>query len=1018
MAPKEACIFLSTELCTKRVLLISGLIGMSASLACAADPVSQPMNNPAAKKAEFAQDYGKFPLSFEPNQGQADTSVGFLSRGDGYSLFLTDSSAVLALTRRDASNAKSGTSIGNRFKLAPANDARKTDIVRMQLAGANRATRVAGTDPLPGTANYFIGNDPAKWHRGVPTYGKVEYGSVYPGIDLVYYGNQRQLEYDFVVAPGADPKPIRLQFVGAKRVDLTAEGNLTVAAAHGEIAFHKPVVYQVKDGERIPIDGRFDMLANDTIGFALGRYDHSKPLVIDPVLSYSTYLGGSLADGAYGIAADSSGNAYVVGVTFSTNFPVTTGAFQTANNEPANFECIFVSKLNPAGTALVYSTYLGGSGNPGDHPIYGDTGQAIAVDSSGDAYVTGNAQSTNFPVTTGAFQTVNKTTLADTQNAFVTKLNPTGTALVYSTYLGGSQFGARGTGIAVDSLGDAYVTGSAASTDFPITNGAFQSTNNAAAAAGPQTVANNVFVSKLNPTGTALLYSTFLGGTINDYGAGIAVDHLGDAYVTGQSWSSDFPVAGSPFQPTNNGFANDGFNAFVAKVNPAGTALVYSTFLGGTGIPSQSSNESGAGDSGDAIAVDSSGDAYVTGTAISSNFPTTPGAFQTVNNAAGSVAPIGINTFVTELNPNGSGLLYSTYLGGSTQDEGFGIALDGLGGVYVAGLTSSTNFPVTSGVYQTANAGAQDAFVAKIALSGSGSGPTPTPTPTPTPSGGGGGGGGGSGANGSARLINISTRAMVGTGANILIPGFVISGSGTETLLIRADGPALTGFGVAGALAQPSLSVFDSAGTVVASNTGWGTNTNPSQIASAAATVGAFALASGSADCAVLASLSPGAYTVQVSGVGNSTGVALAEVYEVSTSGTQLANISTRALVGTGANIIIPGFVIAGTGSEELLARADGPALTAFGVGGALAQPSLSVFDSSGNVIASNTGWGTGSNPAQIASAAGSVGAFALTSGSADSALIVNVSAGAYTMQISGVNNSTGVALAEIYEVP
>jgi septal ring-binding cell division protein DamX len=269
-----------------------------------------------------------------------------------------------------------------------------------------------------------------------------------------------------------------------------------------------------------------------------------------------------------------------------------------------------------------------------------------------------------------------------------------------------------------------------------------------------------------------------------------------------------------------------------------------------------------------------------------------------------------------------------------------------------------------------------------------------------------------------ARLINISTRAMVGTGANILIPGFVISGSGTETLLIRADGPALTAFGVGGALAQPSLSVFNSAGTVVASNTGWGTNANPAQISSAATSVGAFALASGSADCAVLASLSPGAYTVQVSGVGNSTGVALAEVYEVSTSGTQLANISTRALVGTGANIIIPGFVIAGTGSEELLARADGPALTAFGVGGALAQPSLSLFNSSGTVIASNTGWGTSSDPSQIASAAGSVGAFALASGSADSALIANVSAGAYTMQISGVNKSTGVALAEIYEVP
>jgi hypothetical protein len=290
--------------------------------------------------------------------------------------------------------------------------------------------------------------------------------------------------------------------------------------------------------------------------------------------------------------------------------------------------------------------------------------------------------------------------------------------------------------------------------------------------------------------------------------------------------------------------------------------------------------------------------------------------------------------------------------------------------------------------------------------------PGPTPTPTPTPTGGGGG------TAGSARLINISTRAEVGTGANILIPGFVISGSGTETLLIRADGPALSSFGVGGVLAQPSLSVFDNSGHVIATNTGWGTNSNPTQIVSAAASVGAFSLTSGSADCALIASLPAGAYTVQVSGVNDTTGVVLAEVYEVSYSGTRLANISTRALVGTGANIIIPGFVIAGTGSEELLARGDGPSLTAFGVAGALAKPSLSVFNNAGTVVASNTGWATGSNPSQIMSAGASVGAFALTTGSADSALIVNLSAGAYTMQLSGVDASTGVALAEVYEIP
>ncbi len=274
------------------------------------------------------------------------------------------------------------------------------------------------------------------------------------------------------------------------------------------------------------------------------------------------------------------------------------------------------------------------------------------------------------------------------------------------------------------------------------------------------------------------------------------------------------------------------------------------------------------------------------------------------------------------------------------------------------------------------------------------------------------------GSNGSSRLINISTRAVVGTGGNILIPGFVIGGSGAETLLIRADGPSLTQFGVGGALAVPSLSVFDSSGTVIATNTGWTTNTNPAQISSVASQVGAFAFAAGSADCALIANLPAGAYTVQVSGVNNTSGVALAEVYEVSSSGTRLINISTRAQVGTGANIIIPGFVISGSGTEQLLVRADGPSLTQFGVGGALAMPSLSVFNSSGTVIASNTVWGTSSNPALIASTAAFVGAFAFTSGSADSAQIVNLPAGAYTIQVSGVSNTTGVALAEVYEVP
>ena len=456
-------------------------------------------------------------------------------------------------------------------------------------------------------------------------------------------------------------------------------------------------------------------------------------------LVYSTYLGGSGAphdtetqfgDVGQGIAVDGSGNAYVTGLTQSTTFPVTTGAYQTVNNStlPGEIFNAFVAKLNATGTKLVYSTYLGGGGE--------DYASAIAVDTLGNAYVTGRSTSGNFPTTAGAFQVINHASTSF-PDAFVAKLNPTGTALVYSTYLGGSGFGASGAAIAVDSSGEAYVTGSAASVDFPVTAGAFQTTNTAAANAGPNNGGYNAFVTKFNATGTALVYSTFLGGATEESGTGIALDGSGNAYVTGQSWSKDFPVAGNAYQAANKAFANDAANAFVTKVNSAGTGLVYSTYLGGSGIPPQASNESGAGDGGNAIAVDALGNAYVTGDAISSNFPTTSGAIQSVNNAAGllqSKGTIGINVFVTELNPTGSALLYSTYLGGSSQDQGVGIALDGAGGVYVAGQTSSMNFPTTAGAFQPANAGGySDAFVAKIALSASGPTPTPTPTPIPTP---------------------------------------------------------------------------------------------------------------------------------------------------------------------------------------------------------------------------------------------------------------------------------------------
>jgi hypothetical protein len=452
-------------------------------------------------------------------------------------------------------------------------------------------------------------------------------------------------------------------------------GDLVLKVGEGEIRWHKPVVYQEKNGTRQEIAAHYAVTDKNRVGFEMAKYDASRPLYIDPLI-YSTYLGGSAADGGYGIAVDRSGHDYVTGFTESTNFAVTPGAFQTTLDGAYD---AFVTKLNPAGSALVYSTYLGGTSY--------DQGIGIAVDSSSNAYLTGFTESTDFPVTPGAFQTTGP-------GPFVTKINPTGSALIYSTYLGGGQD--NGYGIAVDSTGNAYVAGTTFSTNFPTTPGAFQATLNGA---------YNVFVTKLNAAGSALVYSTYLGGSYQDSGFGIAVDSSGKAYVTGFAESADFPVTFGAFQTTCITGESPFSCAFVTKFNPTGSALVYSTFLGGSGLDEENT--------GVGIAVDGSGDAHVAGYTSSTNFPTTPGAFQTTLNGA-------YNAFVTKFNPTGSGLVYSTYLGGSSYDYGIGIAMDGSGDAYVTGYASSTNFPVTPGAFQTTFGGVQDAFVTKFNRRGSG----------------------------------------------------------------------------------------------------------------------------------------------------------------------------------------------------------------------------------------------------------------------------------------------------------
>ena len=646
----------------------------SLSSASQADPNAQ---------ARILDSYGKLPLSFEVNHGQTDVRVKFLSRTSGYTLFLTGDEAVLALSGKTASPDKAKVAgVAHNLHSVPAAP-KAGGVLRMKLRNANPEAKVTGVNELAGTSNYFIGNDPAKWRTNVPTYAKVKYEEIYSGIDLVYYGNQRQLEYDFVVAPGADPSRIKFDVHGAKRIRRDAQGDLVLTMGEGEIRWHKPTVYQEKDGVRQLVAARYAITDKNRVGFAVAEYDSGRALYIDPLI-YSTYLGGSGRDVGFGVAVDSAGNAYVTGVTASTNFPITPGAFQTTSTG----EDAFVTKLNSTGSALVYSTYLGGSGL--------NSGGPIAVDSAGNAYVAGITDSTDFPITPGAFQTVCNQCAGVNWDGFVTKLNPSGSALVYSTYLGGSGVD-QINGIAVDGSGDAYVAGVTSSTNFPTTPGAFQPN-----CAGVCNIDNpDAFVTELNSTGSALVYSTYLGGSGEDSGTGIAVDSAGDAYVNGFTCSTDFPVTPGAFQTTYNSSScvNLGGNAFVTKLNSTGSALVYSTYLGGSGE-----------DSGTGIAVDSAGDAYVTGSTTSTNFPTM-NPLQPANGG-------GYDAFVIKLNSTGSALVYSTYLGGSGSDSGTGIAVDSAGNAYVTGGTSSTNFP-TFDPLQPANGGGGDAFVSKLNPSGS-----------------------------------------------------------------------------------------------------------------------------------------------------------------------------------------------------------------------------------------------------------------------------------------------------------
>lgn len=647
--------------------------------------------------------------TFEINDGQTDERVKFISRSSRSTLFLTNDEVVFTF---DTPPHKTRT--GTVTTSAPRAGAGAA-AVRMRFAGSRPASAIEGLDPLPGKTHYFIGKDPRRWRTGVTTYARVVYKEIYPGVDVVYRSNDGQLEYDFVVAPNGAATKIRLSFDGADRVRVDPDGNLVVSAAGREIRQPRPYAYQDIDGVRREIASRYEIVGKTDARITTGEYNRHRILTVDPVLFYSTYLGGSDREGFDDevIAVDRAGNVYITGSTVSTDFPAVGGL----NSSYSGNSDAFVTKYDSRG-ALVYSSYLGGSG--------ADEGIAVAVDVFGEAYVAGATQSSDFPITPGTIDTV-CTVWPDGQcggRGFVTKLDPTGTTLAYSTLLGGADaagYPTVATSIALDNEFNAFVAGETGA-GLPASPGAYQTTVNGRF---------DAFVAKLNSAGTSLAFVSYLGGTFDEGDVRLAVDQFGSMYVTGTTYSSDFPTSPGAFQrscPTVE-MVGGCFIAFVAKFNATADGLVYSTYLGGPAITGNVGLR-GLSSTGKGIAVDSAGYAYVTGTTYATDFPTTAGSLR-------ETSPGALDAFVTKMNTNGAGLVYSTYLGGRSEDQAHGIAVDSVGNAYVTGQTFSPDFPTVSPV-QPGLAGnmVSDAFVAKLNARGDtllystflgGSGPGPWP---------------------------------------------------------------------------------------------------------------------------------------------------------------------------------------------------------------------------------------------------------------------------------------------------
>ena len=620
----------------------------NAAIPTTARPAALP--TPVADR-RLAKAYGALPVSFEVNRGQTDASVQFLARGVGYTLFLTPHEAVLSVHRRDAKASMQGIPRGlpaARMPRERPNPMPSSATVRLSLLGSNPRAEVTGVDPLPGKSNYFLGSDPAKWHTEVSTFSKVRYHNIYPGVDLVYYGNQEgKLEHDFVIAPGANPNGIALVLKSSGNGTVQDEnGNLRLHTSAGDLTLLKPTVYQNVGGKRKVIPANYELFAENKIRFHLGSYDKSAPLVIDPVLTHSGVFGGTSDDFVAAIAADDAGDAYVTGTTYSTDFPLANPEqSRWTSPDPARSTAMFVTKLNPAGTALVYSTYLGG-------PFSGGTG--IAIDGSGRAYVAGYSSS-GFPIK-NAFQSVYGGGASD---ATFTILSAGGNSLVYSTYLGGPKDDFA-EALTRDASGNIYITGIGGS-GFP--------TLHSIKPAGSL----GVFVAKFAATGT-LQYSSIFAN-VQGLVTAIAADGSGSAYITGYTNAAGIPVTTGAYRTTCS-FTTCGW---AAKLNPSGASIAYSTYLG-------TSQAGGYG-----IAVDSSNSAYIAG-ATGDGFTTSSTAFKRTFGGGN------VDGFVAKLNPTGSSLTWSTYLGGDGEDVIYGLALDQFRTVYVSGWTCSSNFPLKAAV--------------------------------------------------------------------------------------------------------------------------------------------------------------------------------------------------------------------------------------------------------------------------------------------------------------------------------